>query len=317
MAKGKTALAKSPSKEAKTPTKTPQQLGLKVAGKGLYRNNKGELTNATGQRVDKTGKPLKDKPKKETAPPAPPPPTGAEFPTPFNQQTPGEQVGNIQTGVGQNVMGYLQQLQQQGAFNPGEYQDVYQQEYQNVMGQFNLQNQNAFQQQNQQIEQMIAERGVDPTGQQAKNLREQLYKQQDQARQQAMYQAETQGRQRQEQRFQQDLTKYNVPTQQLGALQGYFGGQLGSVEAERQRQFEAGEAERQRQASKEVARIGGGGGKTDPFALMEAEYKYKRDLLYDQAALTGQQQGPNPWNAAAGGFASGIGAGIGAGLTRG
>lgn len=317
MAKGKTALAKSPSKEAKTPTKTPEQLGLKVAGKGLYRNRQGELTNATGQRVDKTGKPLKDKPKKETAPEAPPPPTGAGFPTPFPEQTPEQQVTNIQTGVGQNVMGYLQQLQQQGAFNPGEYQDVYNQAYQNVMGQFNLQNQQAFQQQNQQIEQMIAERGIDPTGQQAQNLRQQLFKQQDQARQQAMYQAENMGRQLQEQRFQQDLIKYNVPTQQLGALQGYFGGQLGSVEAERQRQFEAEQAEKQREASKDVARIGGGGAKTDPFALMEAEYRYKRDLLYDQAALAGQTKGPNPWNAAAGGFAQGIGAGIGAGLTRG
>ena len=65
MAKGKTALAKSPSKEAKTPTKTPEQLGLKVAGKGLYRNRQGELTNATGQRVDKPASLLKINRKKK------------------------------------------------------------------------------------------------------------------------------------------------------------------------------------------------------------------------------------------------------------
>lgn len=311
----KTALAKSPSKAAKEPSKAPAQLGLRRAGKGLFRNKAGELTNALGQRVSKSGRLLKiDKPQEAAAPEAPTP-TGSQFPTPFNQQTPEQQLTNVQTGVGENVMSYLEQLQQQGAFNPGEYQDVYNQAYQNVMGQFNLQNQQAFQQQNQQIEQMIAERGIDPTGQQAQNLRQQLFKQQDQARQQAMYQAENMGRQLQEQRFQQDLIKYNVPTQQLGALQGYFGGQLGSVEAERQRQFEAQQAERQRQASKEIARMGGGG-KTDPFALMEAEYRYKRDLLYDQAALAGQTRGANPWNAAAGGFAQGVGAGIGAGLLK-
>lgn len=315
MAAPRTALAKGPSKEAKEPPKTPEQLGLRRAGKGLYRNRKGELTNATGQRVDKTGKLLKEPEKKDDKKtPEKRPVTGPSFKTPFTQQTPEEQVTNIQTGVGQNISDYLKQLQAQGAFNPGEYEDTYQQAYQNVMGQFELQNQQAFQQQNQQIEQMIAERGIDPTGRQAQNLRQQLYKQQDQARQQAMYQAENMGRQLQEQRFQRDLIKYNVPTQQLGALQGYFGGQLGQVEAEKQRQFEAEQAEKQREASKDVARIGGGGGKADPFALMEAEYRYKRDLLYDQAALMGQQKGPNPWNQAAAGFATGVGAGLGRGL---
>lgn len=316
MAEKRSALTKKPSDKAKTPTKTPEQLGLRVAGRGLYRNKQGELTNAQGQRVDKTGKLLKtptDDKKKKTKKPLPK--TGADFKTPYNQQTPEQQVTNVQTETGQNVMDYLKQLQAQGAFNPGEYEDTYNQAYQNVMGQFNLQNQQAFQQQNQQIEQMIAERGVDPTGRQAQNLREQLYKQQDQARQQAMYQAENMGRQLQQQRFERDLQTYQVPGQMLGALGSYFGGQLGSVEAERQRQFEAEQAKLQRQASKEIARSGGGG--ADPFALMEAEYRYKRDLLYDQAALSGQQNGaPNPYNAAAAGFAQGIGMGLGSSFGR-
>jgi len=316
----KSALTTSPSSKDKTKQKTPQELGLKNAGKGLFRNRKGELTNGRGDPVDKNGKVLKTKnPKKETAPEAPPAPTGAEFATPFNQQSPEQQVGNVNTEVGESAMGYLQQLQQQGGFNPGEYQDVYNQAYQNVMGQFELQNRDAFNQQSQQIEQAIAERGIDPTGRQAQNLRDQMFKQQDQARQQSMYQAENMGRQLQQQRFEQDLTKYQVPSQMLGALQGYFGGQLGSVEAQRQRDFEAQQAELQRQASKDVARIGGGGGgKTDPFALMEAEYKYKRDLLFDQAALSGQgNKAPSQWNAAASGFATGIGAGIGRGIAGG
>lgn len=311
----KTALSKSPSKKTASPTQ-----GMERLSPGVYRNKSGQLVNSQGKRIDRSGNVVKGQDKKKTTKtPAEEArvTTGAGFATPFTEQTPEEQVGNIQTGVGQNVQNYLQQLQQQGAFQPGEYQDVYQQAYQNVMGQFNLQNQQAFQQQQQAVEQQIAERGIDPTGQAAKNLREQLFKQQEQARQGAMFQAENLGRQLQEQRFQQDLTRYQVPTQQLAALQGYFGGQLGSVEAQRQRDFEARQAELQRQASKDVARIGGGGGaKADPMALLAAEYQYKRDLLYDQAALAGQQQGGGAYNQALGGFAQGLGAGLSAGLMR-
>jgi response regulator of citrate/malate metabolism len=57
-----------------------------------------------------------------------------------------------------------------------------------------------------------------------------------------MYSAEQMGRGLQQQRFQQELTQYQVPTAQLQALQGYYTGQLGQVEAQRQREFEAQQA---------------------------------------------------------------------------
>jgi hypothetical protein len=104
-----------------------------------------------------------------------------------------EQIGQLQTGAGQNIQSYLQQLQAQGAFQPGEYEDTYQQAYQNVMGQFESQTAPEFARQNEAVEAAIAQRGIDPTGTQAQRLREQAYQNQAQARQQAMYQAEQMG----------------------------------------------------------------------------------------------------------------------------
>jgi len=224
--------------------------------------------------------------------------------TPFAEMSPQQQIGQIQTGAGENIQNYLAALQQQGAFQPGAYEDTYQQAYQNIMGQFESQTAPEFARQNEAMEAAIAQRGLDPTGAQAQRLREQLYQNQSQARQQAMYQAEQMGRGLQQQRFQQDLTQYQVPTAQLQALQGYYTGQLGSIEAQKQREFE-----KQQLAQQLAAR----GGSPDPFALMAAEYGYKRDLIYDAAAAEGENQQQRP--SAGGAFLTGIGQGIGAGVT--
>jgi uncharacterized protein HemY len=95
----------------------------------------------------------------------------------FKQLSAGDQLGQLQTGAGQNIQAYLQQLQAQGAFQPGEYEDTYQQAYQNVMGQFESQTAPEFARQNEAVEAMIAQRGIDPTGKQAERLREQMYQQ--------------------------------------------------------------------------------------------------------------------------------------------
>jgi hypothetical protein len=236
-------------------------------------------------------------------------------PQQFQEMTPEEQITQVQTGAGQNIQSYLQNLQAQGAFNPGEYEDTYQQAYQNVMGQFESQTAPEFARQNEAVEAMIAQRGIDPTGKQAERLREQMYQNQSQARQQAMYQAEQMGRGLQQQRFQQELTQYQVPTAQLQALQGYFTGQVGQLEAQRQREFEAQQAAKNRALQEQLASRGGG---ADPFALMEFEAKLKRDLMYDTFALQGgqQQQQPGMGNALATGLAQGLGAGISGGLMR-
>ena len=236
-------------------------------------------------------------------------------PQQFQEMTPEQQIGQVQTGTGQNIQAYLQQLQTQGAFQPGEYEDTYQQAYQNVMGQFESQTAPEFARQNEAVEAMIAQRGIDPTGKQAERLREQMYQQQEQARQQAMYSAEQMGRGLQQQRFQQELTQYQVPTAQLQALQGYFSGQVGQLEAQRQREFEAREAAKNRALQEQMASRGGG---ADPFALMEFEANLKRDLMYDTFAMQNgqEQQQPGMGNALATGLAQGLGAGISGSLTR-
>lgn len=242
-------------------------------------------------------------------------PFGEATPEQFQEMTSGQQIEQLQTGAGQNIQAYLQQLQAQGAFQPGEYEDTYQQAYQNVMGQFESQAAPEFARQNEAVEAMIAQRGIDPTGKQAERLREQMYQNQSQARQQAMYQAEQMGRGLQQQRFQQELTQYQVPTAQLQALQGYYTGQLGQVEAQRQREAEAQQAAKNRALQKQIASRGGG---ADPFALMEFEAKLKRDLMYDTFAMQNgqEQQQPGMGNALATGLAQGLGAGISGSLMR-
>lgn len=290
--------------------KTPKELGLTRVSPGIYRNKEGQLVNTLGRRVDRTGKSVKVPAKKDRTPKTPPPPTGGAFPTPFNQQTPGQQQTNIGTETGESIMQYFNQLQQQGEFHPESYTDTYREAVHNVMGQFELQNREQFEYENANAEQMIAERGIDPQGPQADRIRSQLYDQQDQARQQAMYQGEQMGRALQQQRFEQDLTKYNIPASQLQALQGYFSGQLGSVEAQRQREHESKQAEMDRQNRLQLGRMGGGGG-ADAMALLNAEYAHKRDLLFDAAAMEGGgNRGPSVGNAFVGGMGQGIGAGI-------
>ena len=182
------------------------------------------------------------------------------------------------------------------------------------MGQFELQNQEQFARENEAAEAMIAQRGIDPTGKQAQDIRDQVYRRQDQARQQAMYSAENLGRQLQQQQFQQDLTTYQVPTAQLQALQGYYSGQLGSLEAERQRQFEAQQAQKQRDLQMKLGAMGGG--RPDPFALMQEEYRLKGELLLDQMAAQPQQRLPSTGSAIAGGIAQGVSQGLTMGLSR-
>lgn len=322
MAAKKTALSKEPK------TKAKEDQNLRRVSPGIYRNSSGELVNSKGNRINRSGQRRADKAEgekkveKETKPAPPPGPTGREDPTAFNRQTAGQQVGNVQTEVGQNMMGYLQQLQQQGAFNPGDYTQDYQDAYNNVYNQFEAQNARTFGEQAQNVEEMIVQRGLDPAGKQAERLRTQMAEDQGSLRRQAQLAAEQAGRAVEQQRFERELTTYNVPTQQIAALSGLFSGQVGSVEAERQRQFEGEQGKLTREQAMKIAEMNkkaaGGGGGADPFALMQAEYEHKRNLLFDQAALQGNQGqgGQNPLNSAASGFAQGFGAGLGSSLGR-
>jgi hypothetical protein len=321
MAKNQTALSKEPK------TKAKEDNNLQRVSPGIYRNSSGELVNSKGNRINRSGQRRADKADeekktgKENKPAPPPGPTGFKDPTAFNRQTAGQQVGNVQTEVGQNMMGYLQQLQKQGAFNPGDYQADYQQAYQNVYDQFEAQNARQFGLEAENVEEMIIQRGLDPAGRQAERLRTQMAENQGGLRRQAQLAAEQAGRAVEQQRFERELTTYNVPTQQIAALSGLFSGQVGSVEADRQRQFEGEQGRLAREQAMKIAEMqkkaGGGGGGADPFAILAAEYGYKRDLMFDEAALRGQQnKGQNPLNSAAAGFSQGFGAGLGQSLGR-
>lgn len=311
MPETKTALKTAPKGGAYTSKDVAK--GLTRVSPGIFRNEKGQLVNYKGTRINASGQKLKEgakeEGKKDAAPKAPPTPTGAADPTPVDLQTPGQQVTNVQTETDQSLMDLFGQLQSQGAFNPGSYDDSYQAAARNVMEQFEGQNAQQFALEAEGMEEMIAQRGLDPAGRQAERLRTQMAQNQGGLRRQAQLAAEQAGRTVQQQQFEQDLIKYNVPADQINKLGGLFAGQLGSVEAQRQREFEAQQNKLAREQALKISQKGGG---ADPFALMAAEYGYKRDLLYDTAALQGQGGGGG--NSIATGFAGGFGQGFGAGL---
>lgn len=308
--KKKTALGNPPKKSAQ-----PKQAeGLTRLSPGIYRNRKGEIVDSKGQRINRSGQPrkdvTKDKKKKDAAP-------KDEAPeTPFREQTTEGQVGEVHTETGVNIMDLLKQMQAQGAFNPGDYDQSYQEAAQNVMDQFEAQNAQQFQLESEAAEEAIAQRGIDPAGRQAERLRAQLAQNQGGLRRQAQLAAEQAGRTVQQQRFEQDLVQYNVPSDQISKLGSLFSGQLVGLEAQKQRDFEAEQNRLTREQQLQVSRMNQGGN-ADPFALMQAEYGLKRDLLYDQAALAGQQGGGGGAGAAAlAGFGQGFGAGLGSSLGR-
>lgn len=218
--------------------------------------------------------------------------TGNKQPTPFNQLAPEKQFNQVGDEVGQTVIDQFNRIQQQGAFNPGDYNDTYQQAFNNVMGQFNLQNQPVFERQNKDVEQMIAERGWDPTGEAANELRSNMYRDQDMARQQSMYQAEQYGRQLQQQRFDNDLTQYNVPAAQLQAFAPYYGG-MADIEGQRQgaaflsqqqadqRAWQGSQAELDRQNQQRIASMNRSAS-PDPFALATHQSNLRREENREQ-----------------------------------
>lgn len=220
-----------------------------------------------------------------------------------------------QQEIGQGMQNYLQQMQQQGAFNPGSFQDQMSKTYGNVMQQFEQTMAPQFQKQNADFEQMAAERGLDPAGEAYKSMRAELGQQQDMARQAAMSQAQTQAENLQSKYFDQQSTQYQMPGQMLSYYSPFFQ-QMG--EDTRQQGllgFEANQAELERRNKLALANIaarssGGGGGLSlqDRMALLDRETANQLALNMSQGG------GGQPSRGAGSGFMQGIGQGFGAAI---
>jgi hypothetical protein len=177
---------------------------------------------------------------------------------------------------------------------------------QNIMGQFDRRNAQAFAQQRQNFETAMANRGIAPGGEQYNRELKALTDRQDMARQEAMGAAEQAAYGVQQQQFGQAGDLAMRPYEQWGVLQQpYMAGiqaQYQSQEATLQRQYQSQEAMLQRQfeeamrrgdraSAERIARMsrggGGGGGQQGP-TLYDRMEMGQLDTGYNQPA----QQNP-------------------------
>lgn len=251
MAKGKGALAKSPSGAKKTDRSyqdiQKQYRGLAGKSDAQSRSMRRSLMKEMQQAR---------KQQKAAQPSVPPPVDPYVMP---------------QQGIGQGMQQYMNYMQQQGAFNPGSFQDQMNQAYGDVMKQFEMTTGPQFQREQAEFQQMAAERGLDPNSEAYRSLQQQLNQRQDTARQAAMLQGNQAAQAIQEQAFGQAERQYQMPGQMLQAYAPFYG-QMGETarlgqaqtfeggQAQLTRDWQARQNELDRAANMAIARQGRGGG---------------------------------------------------------
>jgi len=302
------ALTKTPSKPKVDPT------AAKTQARELYLStvrNLGNLTvgspeyNAAIATVKKTGKQLGyndnrittaiNKYQQRGTPGATPgTPESAFRGLPFE--------GQVQE-VGSDALAYQneawRQEQQRLAQGMPDFSSQLESARQNVMGQFERTMGPEFERQQMELRQRMAEQGIDPNSGAYQAQMKMLNDAQNNARQNAMSQAFTQGADYQQQGFTQNIASRTLPFQLF---------QMGSEpwKLSYAAQQEAKQAELNRQAQERIAKSSGGS------ALGVAQLN--RQTALDVAAMQnmgqyGQQPRPNPWSSAAQGIGTGVGLG--------
>lgn len=185
-----------------------------------------------------------------------PQPYGEYGQTPLDQQTWEQQFGTLNYGANQGLANQMQYAQQQGAFQPGSFQEQMDKAYSNVMQQFERTNKDQFQQEQQQFQQMAAERGLDPAGEAYKALQKQVYDRQDMARQNAMSTAQQAAQSVQAQAYGQAAQTYGMPFQQMGAFAPFYGAQANMQSQMMGQEFQLGNQREQRASDIAQTRAG-------------------------------------------------------------
>lgn len=300
MAPAKTAMAKDP--------KTPP-----TSKRGNWKYN-GVWVNKDGFKVDNYGKVLPGQ--KNPFVPANKNPFGAKTPTPSTPATPAAPTGQqqIQTGMEGLVQEGIQDARQ---FDPSTFQTQYepqfeqgmQRAYDTIYGQFERKNQDRFAREQQQMQQSLVERGLDPSGEAYKAITKQLSDQQESARQEAQSAAWQAAQGYQQQGFAQATGTALLPGQIAEPYLGLYGQQqtltATQQEAERQRQWQAQQNRLEFQNRLKLAQMqkGGGGGSSGTEQAL-ANY------IMNQYGGQQQNNGQATVNAGVGGFAQGVGAGL-------
>ena len=217
----------------------------------------------------------------------------------------------------------LNQIQNQGAFNPGSFKDTQDAAYNHAMDSFNTQMNPVYAKQEADFQQMAAERGWDPTSQDfARAHQLNVEAPQNQARQQAMDSAYQQGLGAQQQAFAQSYQQYMAPEQNLQYLDPFYRYNTSIQAQQQQNAWQTQQAATNQQYALELQKHAGGGTKVvgGGGLSLQDQMALQNNNFYNQMALMGmqggQQQQPSIGNGIASGLASGIGAGIASGLAR-
>ena len=291
--------------------------------RGNWKYN-GQWVNPQGYRVDGYGKVLpgqkapfvaaKENPFASKAPPTtnkkpgpPAPPTAQD---------------NINKGMDSLVQQGINQAQ---GFNPNTFQQQYepqfeqgmQRAYNTIYDQFERKNQDVFARQNEQLQQSLVERGLDPNSPAYAALTKQLAEQQTSARQDAQSAAWQAAQGYQQQGYGQATGTALLPGQMAAPYLELYGQRQGfqqqtqerlgaqgftAEQANLQRNFEADIKRRQMEHERALKRMGGGGGGISAEDAAYANY-YMNQYGSNPQGSTGQQRG----NAFTTGFVGGAG----------
>ena len=192
----------------------------------------------------------------ETPPTAPPAAPGQPAPAPLLGDVQGAGYAGLNELMGRAVG--------QGAFKPGDFTAQMEQARNTVMQQFNRRNEEEFARQNLQVQQQIAERGLDPNSEAAQALMRANSQRQDFARQEALNAAEQAAYGVQAQGFNQGVTTYQMPFENMQTFMPFYEGGVGMfqqgralTQQERMAGIEAGytgqQIAQQAKASKDLA----------------------------------------------------------------
>jgi hypothetical protein len=204
-----------------------------------------------------------------------------------------------------------------------QYDPIYSQEMerarQNVLSQFDRRNQQQFQQQRLNLQQQIAERGLDPASPAAQELTRQQNERETLAQQEAMSAAEQAADARQQQLYQQAsgsaLLGGQIAGQFMDPAMAQYASERGMTmaefQAEQERRRQEAEFKQRRWETKNTPRGGGGGGgaPANPYA------QFDQYVAGQMMSGYGQQQ-PNAISSGIAGFAGAFGQGMGAGLGK-
>lgn len=176
----------------------------------------------------------------------------------FTERQGPNQEKRIERGLGGVVEKGIEQAEQ---FDPMTFYQQYQpafeegrqREYERIYGAFERQSAEQFGREQQQLEQSLVERGLDPSGEAYKSLKENLYKSQEAARQNARDAAMSNANALQQQYYLQASGSALLPSQIQQPL-------LNIYSEQGQRDWAARQAELERQSREKLARSAGGGG---------------------------------------------------------